>query len=220
MNTKEVVAVIGASGKMGSAIAKSLAKGNYRVLLHSSKTNKVQSLIDEIKDGNPSADIEIVDDYIEVCWEADIIVLAVPYTVEKKVAEQIRKVANQKVVISISNPLNDTYTGLLTTPGTSAAEELQKILPHAKVIKAFNTTFAGDFNQPAINGHLVDCFIAGNDEDAIQVVYDLVKTAGFNPVIAGNLSVNRTLESMQLLLMQLNMQYNYKWIAGWKILHN
>jgi NADPH-dependent F420 reductase len=220
MNTKEVVAIIGASGKMGSAIAKSLAKGNYRVLLHSSKTNKVQSFIDKIKGSNSSADIEIVDDYIEVCWEADIIVLAVPYTVEKEVAKHIRKVVNQKVVISISNPLNDTFTGLITAPGTSAAEELQKILPHAKVIKAFNTTFAGDFNQPTINGHLVDCFIAGNDEDAIQVVYDLVKTAGFNPVIAGNLSVNRTLESMQLLLIQLTMQNNYKWIAGWKILHN
>lgn len=220
MNTKQVVAVIGASGSMGSAIAKSLAKGNYRVLLHSSKTNKVRSLLDEIKGGNSSADIEIVDDYREVCWEADIIVLAVPYSVEKEVAENIRKVANQKVIISVSNPLSDTYTGLITAPGTSAAEELQKILPHTKVIKAFNTTFAGDFNQPTINGHQVDCFIAGNDEDALQVVYDLVKTTGFNPVITGDLSVSRTLESMQLLLIQLTMQKNYKWIAGWKILHN
>ena len=157
---------------------------------------------------------------MEVCREADIIVLAIPNTVEKEVAENIRKVANQKVVVSISNPLNDTYTGLITAPGTSAAEELQKMLPHTNVIKAFNTTFAGDFNQPVVNGLQVDCFIAGNNEDALQVVYDLVKTAGFNPVIAGDLPVSRTLESMQLLLIQLTMQNNYKWTAGWKILHN
>ena len=220
MNTKQVVAVIGASGKMGSAIAKSLAKGNYRILLHSSKTNKVRFLLDEIKSSNSSADIEIVDEYMEVCWEADIIVLAIPNTVEKEVAENIRKVANQKVVVSISNPFNNMYTGLITAPGTSAAEELQKMLPHTKVIKAFNTTFAGDFYQPVVNGQQVDCFIAGNNEDALQVVYGLVKTAGFNPVIVGDLSVSRTLESMQLLLIQLSMQNNYKWIAGWKILHN
>jgi 8-hydroxy-5-deazaflavin:NADPH oxidoreductase len=220
MFTKQVVAVIGASGNMGSAIAKNLSKGNYRILLHSSKTNKVQSLINEIKVVNPFADIEIVDDYVELCWEADIIIAAVPFGVEKEVAENIRKVVNQKVVISISNPLNDTYTGLITAPGTSAAEELQKKLPQAKVIKAFNTTFAEDFYQPAINGLQVDCFVAGNDEEALHVVFDLVKTAGFNPVLAGDLSASRTLESMQLLLIQLTMQNKYNWIAGWKILHN
>jgi len=59
MNTKQVVAVIGASGKMGSALAKTLSKGNYRILLHSSKTNEVERLLHEIKSNNPFADIEI-----------------------------------------------------------------------------------------------------------------------------------------------------------------
>ncbi|NCU04345.1 MAG: NADP oxidoreductase, partial [Chitinophagaceae bacterium] len=48
---------------------------------------------------------------------------------------------------------------------------------------------------------------------------ELVKTAGFNPVLAGNLSVSRTLEAMQLLLIQLTVKNNYNWLAGWKILH-
>ena len=38
-------------------------------------------------------------------------------------------------------------TDLVTAPGTSAAEELQKLFPNAKVIKAFNTTFAEDFSS-------------------------------------------------------------------------
>ena len=54
----------------------------------------------------------------------------------------------------------------------------------------------------------------------LQTVKELVQTAGFNPIVAGNLSVSRTLEHMQLLLIQLNMKYNYNWLAGWKILHN
>jgi hypothetical protein len=65
-----------------------------------------------------------------------------------------------------------------------------------------------------------DAFIAGNDDDALQTVAKIVATAGFNPIIAGNLSVSRTLENMQLLLIQLGIKYNYNWLAGWKILHN
>jgi 8-hydroxy-5-deazaflavin:NADPH oxidoreductase len=220
MNTKQVVAVIGASGNMGSAFARSLSRGNYRILLRSSKTNAVQSLLNEIKNNRFSADVEIVDDDIEASWEADVVILAVPYAAEKKVAETIRSVVNQKVIISISNPLNDQFDGLLTPPGISAAEELQKVLPNAKVIKAFNTVFASDFDQPVIQDQRLDCFIAGDDEDALEVVYDLVKAAGFNPIIAGDLSVSRTLERMQLLLIQLVMQSKYKKMTGWKILQN
>jgi predicted dinucleotide-binding enzyme len=122
-------------------------------------------------------------------------------------------------VISIANPINKDMSGSVLPPGTSAAEELQKLLPDSKVVKAFNTTFAADFSQPIIDGRQVDCFIAGNNEAAMKTVAELVKTAGFNPIIAGDLSVSRTLESMQILLMQLTMKYNYNWHAGWKILH-
>jgi 8-hydroxy-5-deazaflavin:NADPH oxidoreductase len=50
----------------------------------------------------------------------------------------------------------------------------------------------------------VDYFITGNDRDALNVVSELVTTTGFHPVIAGDLSRSRTLESMQFLLIQLN----------------
>ena len=136
------------------------------------------------------------------------------------IAEKIKEVANQKIVISIANPLNQTYDGMVTAPDSSAAEELQKLLPHSKVIKAFNTTFAADFATPVIDGKQADAFIAGNDEEAVQTVTELVKTAGFNPIVAGPLSVSGTLERMQLLLIQLGTKYNYNWLAGWKILHH
>lgn len=128
--------------------------------------------------------------------------------------------SNQKIVISIANPLNESFDGLTTPPDTSAAEELQKLLPNAKVVKTFNTTFAADFASPFIDGKQVDAFIAGNDAEALETATELVTVAGFNPIVAGNLSVSRTLENMQLLLIQLTMKYNYNWLAGWKILHN
>ena len=220
MQTKQTIAIIGAAGNMGSALAKSLAKGNYRLLLFTEGNKDTGGLVREIKAINPGADVESIDCSYNASWEADIIISAVPYGAETELADKIREVANQKIVISIANPLNETYDGLVTGPGSSAAEELQKLLPHSKVVKAFNTTFAGDFATPVIDGKQVDAFIAGNDAEALEVTSELVQTAGFNPIIAGDLPVSRTLENMQLLLIQLGMKYNYNWLAGWKVLHN
>ncbi|GAA4437309.1 NAD(P)-binding domain-containing protein [Pontibacter saemangeumensis] len=219
MKTIQTIAIIGASGNMGSAISKSLSKGNYRLLLCANELDKVQAVADEIKSSNPAAEVEAVDCTREASWEADIIIAAVPHGAEQEVAEKIKEVANQKIVISIANPLNDTYNGLVTAPDTSAAEELQKLLSNSKVVKAFNTTFAADFSTPTIAGKQADAFVAGDDKEAVQTVSELVSTAGFNPIVAGDLAVSGTLERMQLLLIQLNMKYNYNWLAGWKILH-
>jgi NADPH-dependent F420 reductase len=220
MATKKTIAIIGASGNMGTAIAKSLAKGNYRLLLMSGEAGASGDLASTIKHRYNGAEVETIPCSVDASWEADIIIMAVPYSAEKAVAEKIRAVATGKIVISIANPMNMEFTALATGPGTSAAEELQQLLPYSKVVKAFNTTYAADFEQPIIDGKTVDAFIAGNDEDSLETVQELVATAGFNPVVAGNLQTSRTLEGMQALLIQLTQKNNYNWLAGWKILHN
>ncbi len=217
---KTTIAIIGASGSMGSALARNISRANYRVLLFDKNRTELESLLQSIKSAMPKADVEIMDCARESGWEADIIIPAVWYQSQAEVAEKIREVAANKIVVSIANPLNDTYDGLLTGPSTSAAEELAKLLPNAKIVKAFNTTFAADFATPSLDGKTVDSFIAGDDDEAVQTVSNLVKAVGFNPLVAGKLSVSRTLESMTLLLIGLSMRYNYNWLAGWKILSN
>jgi len=220
LHTKQTIAIIGAGGNMGSAIAKGMAGGNYRLLLFDKEPKQLGSLNSEILKIHPEADLERMDCPHESSWEADIIVLAVPHGAEKQLAEKIREVATQKIVISIANPIDEDISELITDPDSSAAEELQQWLPNSKVVKAFNTTFAKDFDQPVIDGKQVDAFIAGDDEEAIQTVTELVEVAGFNPIIAGDLSVSGILERMQLLLMQLTIKNEYSRLAGWKVLHN
>lgn len=218
--TKQTIAIIGAGGNMGSAIAKSIAGGNYRLLLFDREPERLSSLSKEIQEAHPNTDLDLMNCVHDCSWEADIIILAVPHNAEKEIADKIRDVATQKIVISIANPINEDFSKLTTAPDSSAAEELQQWLPHSKIIKAFNTTFAADFEQPVIDSKQADAFIAGDDEEALQTVNELVETVGFNPIIAGDLRVSGTLERMQLLLMQLTMKNNYNWLAGWKILHN
>jgi NADPH-dependent F420 reductase len=219
MVTKKAIAIIGATGNMGTAIAKSLAKGKDHLLLMAGNADKLDTLSNELQLINKNVDIEKIQCAVNASWEADIIILAVPYPAEKEIAEKIREVSTGKIIISISNPLNPAFDGLMVANGTSAAEELQQALPYSKVIKAFNTTFAADFYTPVIEGKQTDSFIAGDDTEALETVAEIVKLAGFNPVITGGLQVSRTLEVMQLLMIQLNLKYNYNWLAGWKILH-
>ena len=61
MHTKQTIAVIGATGNMGTAISKSLARGNYRMLLRANDPAKVQGLIHDIKATHAEADVEAID---------------------------------------------------------------------------------------------------------------------------------------------------------------
>lgn len=219
MATKSTIAIIGSTGRMGSAIAKSLAKTDYRLLLFGRSAEQADTLSHDIASLHPTSEVEAIDCQADACWEADIIVLAVPYEAEAEVAERIRPYVTQKIVISLSNPLNKEMTGLVTPTDTSAAEELQNLLPDAHVVKAFNTTFVADITQPTIGGQQVDTFVAGDHTQAVNTVSDLVAAIGLRAIKAGNLSTSRTLEHMQLLLIQLNIENKYNWQAGWKILH-
>src|SRR5690606_12249274 len=145
MKTKSTIAIIGSTGNMGAAIAKSLAKGSNRLLLFGREDAKLQTLKNDIHTLNSGADVEAIGCPKDASWEADIIILAVPYAAEAAVAEEIRPYVTQKVVISIANPMNETFDGMVTPADSSAAQELQKLLPDAQVVKAFNTTYAANF---------------------------------------------------------------------------
>ena len=220
MKTKKAIAIVGATENIGSAIAASLAKENYDLILMSKDSGKLSKLKSNLLKDEGKAIVASNACMREACWEADIIIVATPYEAQREVAEEIREVAIGKIVISITNPLNKEYIDLVTSPNTSAAEELQKLLPDSKVVKTFNTTFAADFISPLIDGKRMDAFIAGNNGDAVRVVSDIVKSAGFNPVAAGDLSISRTLERMHLRLIQIASRNNYNWLAARKFLHN
>ncbi len=216
---KQTIAIIGATGKMGRALATHLAGSKYRLLLFSNHSEEAKLLMEEIRQQNPDSDVECSGCPHEAGWEADIIIPAVPYKAEKEVAGMVADVATQKIVISISNPFNENYDGLLTRPGISAAEELQQYLPHAKVVKAFNTNSAQSFFHEREDSR-PDAFIAGDDEESVNIVKELVEAAGYRPLVAGKLAASQTLEQMTLLLLQLGKRNDCNREAAWKILNN
>src|SRR5207247_2531044 len=80
------------------------------------------------------------------------------------------------------NPVDfATFDSLVVPPGTSAAEQIAAAAPGARVVKAFNTTFAGTLVAGQAGGAPLDVFIAGDDAEAKQPVADVAVAGGLRP---------------------------------------
>jgi predicted dinucleotide-binding enzyme len=149
----------------------------------------------------------------------DMVVLAVYYPSERAIVEQYGQQLAGKIIVEISNPLNESFDDLATPPGSSAAEELAKILPAgAKVVKAFNTTFAGTLVAGKVAGQPLDVFIAGDDADAKAQVASVLESGGLRPIDVGPLRRARQLEGIGLLHITMQGTTGTNWMSTVKIL--
>jgi hypothetical protein len=148
----------------------------------------------------------------------EVVVFAVWYGTNIEIAKQLGTKLAGKVVVDIANPLNSTYDGLATAPDSSSAEDLAKaITSGAKVVKAFNTTYAGTLLAGQVAGQPLDVFIAGDDADAKAKVAKLVTDGGMRAVDTGPLSRSRQIEGMQLLHIVTQGTLGTNWGSALKI---
>jgi hypothetical protein len=132
----------------------------------------------------------------------DVLVLAVPYEAVADAVKEIGSMADDKVLVDVTNAVTEDW-GLAVGCSTSAAEELQKKLPKARVAKAFNTVFAVNQGTGKVGKEQLTFFVAADDAKAKATVMQLGKDIGFEPVNAGPLKSARYLEPMAILLMNL-----------------
>ncbi|MBB5633936.1 hypothetical protein BKA04_002159 [Cryobacterium mesophilum] len=132
----------------------------------------------------------------------DIVALAVPWSAVTDLATAFGGFAG-KTVVDATNPLNADFTGLAVSPDTSGAEEIAKLIPQAKVVKAFNTVFASNVVAGEKNGDALDLLVAADDADAKAAVVAFAEKAGFRVIDTGALSQSRTMEALAWLHMQL-----------------
>lgn len=112
----------------------------------------------------------------------EVIVLATPYEAALEVASARRDELAGKVVADITNPVDWAgFDGLVTPAGSSGAEEIAKLATGVRVVKAFNTTFAGTLQAGEVADHQLDVLIAGDDADAKTQVAALGSPGGCGP---------------------------------------
>jgi NADPH-dependent F420 reductase len=211
------ITIIG-PGKMGRAIGTRAVAGGHSVTFVGKTPASAQEAAEEVKaSAKPGARVSTANlDDVEL---GDVVVLAVWYGSNIEVAKQLGAKLKGKTVVDIANPLNSTYDALATAPDSSSAEDVAKVVdPGAKVIKAFNTIYAGTLLRGEVDGEPLDVFIAGDDADAKSKVAQLVKDSGMRPVDTGPLNRSRQIEGMQLLHIVTQGTLGTNWASAIKIL--
>ena len=211
------VLIIGA-GNMGRGIATRFATTKASLVIHDVDSAKADALAKELSGVAKSGSVRTTNAPREAVATSDIVILASWYGVNLETARSLGAALDGKIVVDISNPLNDSYDGLVTEPGTSAAETIRAELPSgAKVLKAFNTTFAGTLVAGEVSGQPLDVFIAGDDDAAKNTLAELVREAGLNAIDVGALERARQLEALGLLGITLQSRLNTGFGTAWKL---
>jgi predicted dinucleotide-binding enzyme len=158
-------------------------------------------------------------DIEEVAAWGEVILLAVPFSAIDDVVSEAGSVLADKIVIDATNAL-DSGMNLALGFTTSGAEELQKKIPEARVVKAFNTVFAQHMDFGRLRGNLLTAFVASDDVDAKKAVMELAQEIGFDAVDAGSLRNARLLEPLAFLNIQLGHVLGMGTKIGFKLLHD
>jgi len=211
------VTIIG-SGNMGRGIGTRAVAGGHSVTFVDANPEVAEKAATDVrasaKNGAKISTASLGDAQL-----GDVVVFAVWYGTNLELAKQLGAKLTGKIVVDIANPLNSTYDGLATAPDSSSAEDLAKaIASGARVVKAFNTTFAGTLLTGESGGQKLDVFIAGDDADAKSKVSQLITDGGMRVVDAGPLHRARQIEGMGLLHIVLQGALGTNWGSSVKVL--
>jgi 8-hydroxy-5-deazaflavin:NADPH oxidoreductase len=212
------IAILG-TGKMARGIAYALKETAHDITLAAREPMRAETLATEM--GQENARAYHGTGYAAACARADVVFLAIPYDAAAATVSRLRDGLADKILVDITNPLNDNYDGVVTLDGTSASEEIARAAgPRVRVVGALKHSFAGTFAEPKIaGGPAPDVLIVGDDDEAKKTVAGLVEAMGFGALDAGRLKVARTLERMTVVLIDLATRNQWNWNAGWKLVH-
>jgi NADPH-dependent F420 reductase len=211
------VTIIGA-GNMGRGIGHRLVAGGHSVTIVDRDPEEAGRLAEDLRGAaRGSATVEAAGPGAQL--RDEVVILAVSYPGTLELARELGDRLAGKVVVDIANPLNQTFDGLATAPGTSAAEEVAAATPAgARVVKAFNTTFSGTLVEGQVARQPLDVLIAGDDEGAKETVAQLVRDGGLRAIDVGPLERARQLEGLGFLGITLQQPLGLNFQSAWKLI--
>lgn len=183
------IAILG-FGSVGQVLAKLFKKSGHDIIVGQ-------------RAGSPSLKEYPSTSLAEATKFADIVVLAIPFQACQELLSGLRNELTGKILIDNTNPLNEDWSPRLLGQENSAAEEIARMVPETKVVKAFNTIFADVMDKTEWNGNKLTAFIAGEDDSAKSTVSSLAESIGYAPLDVGSLTNARYLEGMAHLNIQI-----------------
>lgn len=183
------------TGNVGGALAKKLGGDRHTLYLGARdlENSELKALAQSI---GSHAQVESIEQTIE---KSEVLILATPWGAVETVLMKYSSLLEGKILIDCTNPLKPDLSGLVFSGEESGGEFVQRILPKAKVVKAFNTVGFNIMENPTLDGRKAVMYFCGNDSDARKKVSGLIQEVGFDPVDAGDIRSSRLLEPFALL---------------------
>jgi hypothetical protein len=203
------IAIIGA-GNVGRALATSFTRSGHSVVITSRDPAEAGAVA-------KATGARVAGSSLDAAKASEVVVLAIPFDSAEAVTTEIRDAVSGKPVVDVSNRMSFGATGPVIDDGPSNAEQLATWLPDAGVVKAFNTVFASNQDDPVVEGIQLDGFVAADDAAAKATVLELVASIGLRPIDAGPLSRAQQLEQLAFLNIALNATNGWTWQSGWKL---
>jgi NADPH-dependent F420 reductase len=205
------LAIIG-SGNVGGALGKLWAEKGHDVTFGSRDPSA-----DSVKAAAAAAGGAAIANVAGAAAGAEVVVIAVPWAAVPATIEAAGDLSG-KIILDATNPLEADLSGLAVDSSTSAAQEIAKLAGDAAVVKAFNSTGAGNYSNPGFGGQAASMLICGDDDDAKATVAQLTESLGFDVVDAGPLANASSLESLALLWIKLAYVVDFGPEIAWKLL--
>ena len=186
-------AIIGTGG-IGSAIARELASGGEPLRLASADHESARTLAAKIGHGAVAA-----ADNRDALQGVGAVILALRFTVLKSVIAEIADQLPDRLVVVPSNPVSADARGnisRLLPEGQSSGNVVAGWLPAGTRLAMAFGTLPADLLESASKQSPKPAvlFYATDDDRAAQEVERLIRTAGFEPVMAGRLDQSTRLE--------------------------
>jgi 8-hydroxy-5-deazaflavin:NADPH oxidoreductase len=209
------VAILG-NGVVGVAVAKGFAELGYKVIFGTRDPTgeKMLKALAEVPGASAAS-------FADAAKQGDLAFVALPWD---GLAAGLQSAGAAhlagKLVIDASNPLVFGSTGPQLALGfsDSAGETVQRLLPQARVVKAFNTITAGHMVHPKLADGVPDMLMAGNDAPAKQEVAALLQAFGWRkPIDMGDITASRLIEPLAMLWISYGTRNNH-WTHGFSLL--
>jgi 8-hydroxy-5-deazaflavin:NADPH oxidoreductase len=209
--------VIG-SGAVGKSIGSGLIKSGYEVMIGTRSPEKLEEWVVSNGSAAHAGSVNEAASFGEVLflatkWQGN----ATKSVLESAGGDNFRK----KIVVDITNPLvpggNNKPPVLDLKYPKSGGEMIQKWLPGAKVVKAFNIVTAAYMAAPKLKEGSPDLFICGNDFEAKMWVRMLAQNWGWEVHDLGDLNQSYLLEALALIWIRYGFLNNH-WTHAFKLL--
>ncbi|HEV7571336.1 MAG TPA: NAD(P)-binding domain-containing protein [Thermoanaerobaculia bacterium] len=207
-------------GILGSSdVGKSFAHGfgalGHEVVIGSRSPEKLSDFVGAEGDRVTSGTFE------DAARSGDLLVLATHgMATEEAITMAGKSNFDHKVVIDATNPLDQSggVPRLAIGFTDSLGEQIQRSIPNARVVKAFNTVGNPLFFKPDLPGGPPDMFIGGNDADAKKLVSQVCEAFGWGVIDLGGIEASRYLEPMCMTWV-LHGVISGTWLHAFKMLH-